>query len=108
MINAKRELLDAFQEYIPHKTNILRCALIKHMNPDTEETKTIALPVNYTLDELFDFFKKLDFNYDDGYGRQELYGTVWLKDNTWFSRYEYDGSEWWIYNEVPPIPKECC
>jgi hypothetical protein len=38
---------------------------------------------------------------------QELYGTVWLEDGTWLSRGEYDGSEWWEHNVLPPIPIEC-
>jgi hypothetical protein len=43
----------------------------------------------------------LDFDYDDGYGGQEIFGCVVFKDNTWLSRGEYDGSEWWEYNKCP-------
>ena len=39
--------------------------------------------------------------YDSGYGGQKLYGTVVFKDKTWFTRGEYDGSEWWDYHECP-------
>jgi hypothetical protein len=46
----------------------------------------------------------LDFNYDNGYGGQELYGTIWYVDGTWSERGEYDGSEWWDYREVPEVP----
>jgi hypothetical protein len=49
----------------------------------------------------------LDFEYDNGYGGQELYGTVWLVDETWLSRGEYDGSEWWEHNVLPVIPANC-
>ena len=38
------------------------------------------------------FLNDLNFEYDSGYGGQELYGTVWFKDNTWAGRGEYDGS----------------
>jgi hypothetical protein len=44
---------------------------------------------------------ELDFEYDDGYGGQELFGYVVFKDGTWLSRAEYDGSEWWEYNKTP-------
>jgi hypothetical protein len=43
----------------------------------------------------------LDFEYDDGYGEQVLFGYVVFKDGTWLSRSEYDGSEWWEYNTTP-------
>ncbi len=43
----------------------------------------------------------LDKEYDDGYGGQELSGTIVFKDGTWLSRGEYDGSEWWDYNTMP-------
>lgn len=43
----------------------------------------------------------LDREYDSGYGRQELDGTIWLKDGTWLERYEYDGSERWEHKAVP-------
>jgi len=46
----------------------------------------------------------LDFRYDGGYGGQELFGTVWLKDGTWMERGEYDGSEWWEHRTRPEIP----
>jgi hypothetical protein len=43
----------------------------------------------------------LDFEYDNGYGGQELFGYVVFKDNTWLERGEYDGSEWWEYQKCP-------
>lgn len=51
------------------------------------------------------FLSVLDFEYDNGYGGQELYGTIWYEDGTWSSRDEYDGSEWWEHNECPEIPE---
>jgi hypothetical protein len=45
----------------------------------------------------------LDFEYDDGYGGQMLFGRILFDDNTWLTRGEYDGSEWWSYNEPPTI-----
>jgi len=46
----------------------------------------------------------LDFEYDDGYGGQELSGNVWYTDGTWSERGEYDGSEWWEHKVCPDIP----
>ena len=48
----------------------------------------------------------LDFEYDNGYGGQELFGNIWYKDGTWSERGEYDGSEWWEHKVCPAIPKE--
>ena len=62
------------------------------------------LPVNHTQEDYDNFIKKLDVEYDDGYGTQELFGTIWLTDGTWMDRGEYDGSEWWNLQEVPEIP----
>ena len=56
---------------------------------------TAILPVNHTQEDYDNFIKKLDVEYDDGYGTQELFGTIWLTDGTWMDRGEYDGSEWW-------------
>ena len=47
----------------------------------------------------------LDFEYDNGYGGQVLHGTIWMDDDTWVDRGEYDGSEWWKWNFLPDIPK---
>ena len=43
----------------------------------------------------------LNIEYDDGYGGQELYGTIVFNDGTWLERGEYDGSEWWAYKNTP-------
>lgn len=47
----------------------------------------------------------LDFEYDSGYGLQELQGVVYCKDKNdnpvWLTRGEYDGSEWWNINTIP-------
>lgn len=43
----------------------------------------------------------IDFNYDSGYGGQELYGCIVFEDGSWLERGEYDGSEWWGYKSTP-------
>jgi hypothetical protein len=79
----------------------IRCASIRHNDTN------IVLKDNHTQKDYLDFLDRLDFEYDDGYGTQELYGIVWLPDGTWLDRGEYDGSEWWTYRVCPEIPQEC-
>ena len=55
-----------------------------------------------SLDEVLPL---MDFEYDAGYGSQELFGTIWYSDGTWSDREEYDGSEHWVYRKCPPLPK---
>ena len=50
-----------------------------------------------------DALEKLDVAYDNGFGCQQLFGYVLFNDNTWLSRHEYDGSEWWEYNHPPTV-----
>lgn len=88
-MNAKTEL----QTILANQAAIL-CA----------EVDKFRLKKGYSTDKLANFFINLDFEYDAGYGGQELYGTVWLIDGTWLSRGEYDGSEWWVHNKLPKIP----
>ena len=59
------------------------------------------------MDEWEEFLSKLDKEYDNDYGSQELFGIVWFEDDTWLERYEYDGSEHWEHKKLPEIPKEC-
>ncbi len=47
---------------------------------------------------------ELNFDYDSGYGSQELFGNIWYNDGTWSERGEYDGSEWWEHKSRPDIP----
>jgi hypothetical protein len=44
------------------------------------------------------------WEYNPGFGSQELYGTLWFTDGTWADRREYDGSEWWEGHSRPPLP----
>ena len=59
-----------------------------------------------TIRDVINFINNLDFEYNNGFGSQELFGTVWFNDNTWLERKEYDGSEWWIHCKRPQIPEE--
>ena len=103
MRNARKEL----EEMLTRRAKI-KCASIKKFDSyDLEEPyQKFELKVNHTEEELESFLESLDFEYDAGYGSQELFGTVWLEDGTWLTRGEYDGSEWWEYHKLPEIPEE--
>lgn len=48
-------------------------------------------------------FKNIsNFNYDNGYGGNEIEGSLLIVGDTWWlERGEYDGSEWWEFKEHP-------
>lgn len=98
-MNAKKELLDLLA-----KQSKVRCALITH-ELSYDDYKTITLKEGYSTQDFSEFISEMDFNYDNGFGLQELDGTIWLMDGTWCTREEYDGSEWWRYNKSPTIPE---
>ena len=109
--NARTELLEDL-------TNLakIRCAIIAKIcdvipYSSLEETdyrkrfsKVIELKENSSEEDLLKFLNDLDFEYDSGYGQQELHGTVWLTDGSWLSREECDGSEWWQHRFLPSVP----
>lgn len=110
MQNALEELLDKLER----TKSVIKCAYIKcergsYWDDDDSyiQPAPISLKEGYTPEEYKEFLQKLNFEYDAGYGGQELYGTVWLmEDHTWLDRGEYDGSEWWAYNKCPKVPDE--
>ena len=83
------------------------CAVIKRENDylDDSEGVVAKLPVGFTKNELSLFLSAIDYNYDSGYGGQEVFGTIWYKDGTWSERGEYDGSGWWEHKACPEIPE---
>lgn len=83
-----------------YKVDDIKWAVIKHI-PLSGESKFIVLKENHSTDELNEFLNKLDFNYDNDYGSQEVYGYVVFNDGNWLERQEYDGSEWWEYQREP-------
>ena len=99
MANAREEFLEET------KDKSVLCASIAL--GEYEDKKTFVLRVGYTQPELDAFILSLDFEYDNGYGGQNLFGNIWYADGTWSDRGEYDGSEWWQFEKVPEIPKEC-
>lgn len=100
MRNAKKELLEEIKDLK------IKCVYIQVEEWVTGNINYI-LPLNYTNEQYDKFIESLDFEYDAGYGGQELYGNVWFENGTWLERGEYDGSEWWEHKVIPEIPKEC-
>lgn len=89
VINAREELCAKLETYeIRKKTKLTVLKIDIKFRGDSYET-----------------IESLDFDYDNGFGEQELFGTVYCKDANgnpvWFTRGEYDGSEWWKANTVP-------
>lgn len=109
MRNAKEELLNI----LDRTGSVIKCAHIRCERNDYwheenyVQSDPISLKEGHTPEEYKEFLDKLNFEYDAGYGGQELFGTVWLmEDHIWLDRGEYDGSEWWAYNKCPQVPDE--
>lgn len=95
MINAKAELI----QHIGNRTvKYVRVYQKSGYDEDDENAPTIS----GSLEEVL---PRLDFEYDNGYGSQALFGYIWYADGSWSERGEYDGSEWWEHKTCPPIPK---
>jgi hypothetical protein len=87
------------------------CAIIDYghscfYEEDEKAPESIILKKEYNSADYEAFLKLLDFEYDHGFGGQELFGVIWYTNGNWSNRSEYDGSEWWTYNRCPEIPKE--
>lgn len=96
-MNAKQELLDIIKS---------RNLTILKIDVTLEKIEYDLSSNEYnSIDKHITAFDDLDFDYDSGYGIQELFGVVYCKDSddnpTWLTRGEYDGSEWWIVNTIP-------
>lgn len=76
---------------------------IQYGNDVYEEQPVIAeLRSNRNERDELKFLEILaSIDYDNGYGGQELFGTIVFKDGTWLERGEYDGSEWWEHRKLP-------
>jgi len=98
--------MNAKQEISYLKFENIKCATIKYVTIKEIDTISISLKVGHTQEEFNAFMNALDFDYDNGYGSQELHGIIWLSNGNWMTRWEYDGSEGWEYNSLPEIPEE--
>lgn len=79
-------------------------AVVEHNNY-FDRDKSVILKSKRTRDDILEFINSLrSIEYYDGFGAQELFGTVVFKDGSWLTRGEYDGSEWWERHLLPVEP----
>lgn len=104
MINAKKEFLEHVGG---RKVLCARVAFIAFRQCDEDQVASSHdLREGYSDEEYQAFLESLNKEYDNGYGCQELYGTIWYTNHSWSDRSEYDGSEWWTFQSCPKVPKE--
>ena len=96
-MNAKLEFLRVTESF----KLVCSTIIISH---SWDGATTFNLKPGYTPEQYDLFIEHLDFDYDDGYGTQHLFGRIWCEDGVWFDRHEYDGSESWNRNKYPTIP----
>lgn len=97
MANAKEEFLEEIKD---KKLICARIGLDENHFGDSPDWN--ILKPNYSQEDFDNFCKELDFEYDDGYGSQELFGIILFEDS-YSDRYEYDGSEYWNNHKMPTI-----
>lgn len=100
MKNAKEEII----KHINDRKVIYIDMEIVSMEIDIDDGGIIENVKNIkgTLEEVLPL---LDFQYDNGFGYQEVYGTIWYEDGTtWSERESYDGREWWVHRVRPELP----
>jgi hypothetical protein len=102
MANAKEELI----EFLNDRDLILKCASISYDRYYIDKAIDFSLKVGYSDNEVQKFLDSLDFEYDSGYGSQELFGLLWFTDDSWADRREYDGKEWYEHHYCPEIPAD--
>lgn len=99
MANCKEEFL----EHIEGDKVLICCRIVYEYNWEGDN-KIFELPLHYTIKEYNKFLENLNFEYDNGYGTQMIFGHIWYADGSWSERYEYDGSECWSYKTTLEIP----
>jgi hypothetical protein len=105
MSNDKRNAKEEFLKTI--ETHKVICAKVRR-GYDYGDTKIpwIVLMPDYSEEEYKEFLQNMNFEYDGGYGGQEVFGIICCEDDIWFDRGEYDGSEWWEKHQYPDIFEE--
>jgi len=109
-IEVKWTILKEIEEVLEQNnktTDDIKCLQIQLGDEWFTKPIEFIVPVNYDVDEFGQTLCDMSNNtYDSGYGGQELFGTIWMKNGDWLERGEYDGSEWWEYKTCPEIPAE--
>lgn len=97
-------IINAAEEFIEHvKGRTVTCAFVQSEHYADLKLPKVVLKKGYTGEDYERFLAHLGFDYDAGYGTQELTGTIWFSDGSWSTRGEYDGSEWWENHKRPSI-----
>jgi len=99
MENLKAEFL----HHIAKVSSRIKCVALEARTYRAKQGK-IELYTNYSTQDYVQFLEILDFDYDSGYGSQEIHGFIWYENGTFSERGEYDGSEWFSYVKTPEIP----
>ena len=98
--------MNAREEFIQHTQcakSPIKCATIETISFGYKVTRVANLGINHSPEDMDRFLNELNFEYNEGYGSQTLFGTIWYTDGTWSTRGEYDGSEWWVHHKCPAI-----
>lgn len=98
-MNVKKEFISHLEKIQKNNKEVISAIIALKRFLDTD--LKIVLNPNYNESEYNNFLKALNVKYNDGFGMQELYGYIWYNDGTWSERYEYDGSEYWVYKKCP-------
>ena len=99
--------MNAREEFLSHiGGRKVLCSKIQKGDDYDDHPSVFNLTTGWDAEDWSKFLSDIDFNYDSGYGGQNLFGTIWYADGTWSERGEYDGSEWWVHHECPQIPVE--
>ena len=101
-MNLKEETLEIFEGIGKTIDDVQEC-FIKYETHINKYGNWVNKPKKLILCSGIFNIDKLDINYDDGYGTQEIFGFISFKDGTWMERGEYDGAEWWDYKKCPTV-----
>ena len=93
---------DEFVNHVESK-EVLCAEVVYKKDYDEKNDVRFDLKCGFSKEDYEEFLSLLNFDYDCGYGIQEIFGTIWYKDGTWSDRYEYDGSESWNFQKCPEI-----
>lgn len=98
MINARQE----FEEFIKGvKAPVLCATVLRSVDPMSAKGLQYDLTQEGSLEK---FLESIDFDYDNGFCSQVLFGLIWFDDGSWADRIEYDGQEEWRHQLRPIIP----
>lgn len=97
---------EEFLEHVGERSVLCAVVVLGWEYSNTPQVKYV-LKRGFTESDFINFLNLLNFEYDSGFGSQQLFGTIWYTDGTYSDRKEHGGSEWWERQKVPNIPEEC-